>query len=131
MMHILKVKTQNRQIGDLGESLAEKYLKSRGYKIIKKNYVYENTEIDIIASTADTVAFVEVKTRSFKENEDITPSRAVTREKQRKIIKAARHYAAFYAKDKILRLDVIEVTVDGKKQKEINHIKNAFNDTRG
>ena len=126
-MEILKLKTEERRIGDLGEKLARKYLKKRGYKILEKNYVATGNEIDIIAKKNDTVVFVEVKARSYKENDTLSPASAVTPEKQRKIIKCAKYYAAYNARDKILRLDVIEVIVDGKRAKEINHIENAFN----
>ena len=126
-MEILKVKTKNREIGNLGEKIAAKYLKKQGYKILCKNYVAEGNEIDIIAKDGETVAFIEVKTRSFKDGETLSPASAVTAEKQRKIIKTAKIYAAYCARDKILRLDVIEVILEEKRAKEINHIKNAFN----
>ena len=126
-MKILEVKTEERRIGDLGEKFAGKYLKKHGYKILEKNFVAEGNEIDIIAKKGDTVAFVEVKARSFKEGEVLSPASAVTPEKQRKIIKCAKYYAAYHARGKILRLDIIEVIIDGKRAKEINHIQNAFN----
>ncbi|MBQ7333647.1 MAG: YraN family protein [Clostridia bacterium] len=126
-MEILKIKTKKRRIGDLGEKIAAKHLKKQGYKILEKNFVAEGCEIDIIASFGEVVAFVEVKTRSFKEDTLISPSAAVTPEKQRKIIKTAKCYAAYHAHGKILRLDVIEIILDGNKAKEINHIENAFN----
>jgi len=126
-MEILKLKTEKRRIGDLGERLAARYLKKHGYKILEKNFVAEGNEIDIIASLGDVVAFVEVKTRSYKEGEALSPAAAVTPEKMRKIIKTAKCYAAYHAHGKILRLDVIEIILDGSKAKEINHIENAFN----
>ena len=126
-MEILKVKTEKRRVGNLGEKLACRRLKKEGYKILKKNYVAEGNEIDIIARRGEVVAFVEVKTRSYKDGESLSPASAVTPEKQRKIIKAAKCYAAFFARENILRLDVIEVILEGRRAKEINHIENAFN----
>ena len=126
-MEILKVKTEKRKIGNLGEKIAAKFLKKSGYKILERNFVADGNEIDIIASKGELIAFVEVKSRSFKENVQLSPAAAVTPEKQRKIIKTAKYYAAYNAREKILRLDVIEVIIDGKRAKEINHIENAFN----
>ena len=126
-MKILKVKTEKRRTGDKGEAIACRHLRKKGYKILEKNYVAEGNEIDIIAKKGELVAFVEVKTRSYKEGEILTPSSAVTPEKQRKIIKTAKYYAAFNARNSLLRLDVIEVILDGGRAKEINHIENAFN----
>ena len=126
-MEVLKIKTEERRLGNLGEKLAARYLKRKGYKILERNYVNDGNEIDIIATKSGVVAFVEVKARSFKKDTELAPSSAVTPEKQRKIIKTAKYYAAYYARDKILRLDIIEVIIDGKRPKEINHIENAFN----
>lgn len=35
--------------GNIGEELAEKYLRSLGYEILEKNWRYGKNEIDIIA----------------------------------------------------------------------------------
>ena len=128
-MKILEIKTKKRLIGDTGEAIAKKYLKKQGYKILKTNYVALGNEIDIISEKDGTVAFIEVKTRSFgKENpSEPRPSSSVTPDKQRKIINAAKFYAKYNANGKALRLDVIEILLDGKDTKEINHIEGAFN----
>ena len=130
-MKILEVLTEKRKIGNTGEALAIKHLRKNGYKILAKNYVANNNEIDIIAENKTTVAFIEVKTRTAD-----TPSRfeprpasAVTPEKQRGIISAAKYYIyANEIKNKYISLDVIEVYLySDKAQNKIIHIKNAFN----
>ena len=129
-MKILKIKTRNREIGDIGEKLAKKYLKKQGYKILETNYVAYNSEIDIIAKNRTTLAFVEVKTRTQNGTGTalIRPSAAVTPEKQRKIIKCAKQYASSGFEDLNISLDVIEVLLDAsQKPIEINHIVSAFN----
>lgn len=52
-----------RKIGTAGETLAEKYLKKQGYKILQKNFVAPHGEIDIVAKDGDYIVFVEVKRR--------------------------------------------------------------------
>lgn len=47
--------------GKLGEAIAEKYLRSKGYSIIERNYRKKCGEIDIIAKKDKVVHFVEVK----------------------------------------------------------------------
>lgn len=130
-MKILEVLTEKRKVGNLGESLAAKYLKRHGYKIRKKNYVANNNEIDIIAENRTTLVFVEVKTRNSDKISKIEPrpAFAVTPEKQRGIISAANCYIALNEiKNKRIRLDVIEVYLyDDKSQNKIVHIENAFN----
>lgn len=128
-MKILEVKTELRKIGDLGEKLAKKHLKRNGYRILEENYVALGNEIDIIAENKKTLAFIEVKTRSFGKDSlvESRPAAAVTKEKQRKIIKAAKYYSMGSENKKELRFDVIEVIVDNGNQKQINHMEGAFN----
>ena len=130
-MNILKVNTKTRKIGNIGEKIAKKHLKKEGYKIVKKNYVAAGYEIDIIAENKDTIAFVEVKTRTIghQNPKEPRPSSCVTPEKQRKIISCAKYYLAFTGNNtKRVSLDVIEVYLneDGSENKTI-HMENAFN----
>ncbi len=133
-MKILEILTRQRLTGNFGENAAKKHLKRSGYKVIETNYVALNNEIDIIAENKTTIAFVEVKTRSVdsKNKSEYRPAAAVTPEKQRKIIKAAKYYLASSPTiNKKARLDVIEVYVSDlqgrKKVEKIFHIENAFN----
>lgn len=132
-MNILKVKTKKRILGDYGERAARRYLRRRGYKIVKKNFVADSHEIDIIATDKETLVFVEVKTRTLGKinpNEP-RPASSVTPEKQRSIIRAATVYAAYYPTPKKKRFDIIEVYVNQNKDKyslaEIRHLKGTFN----
>ncbi len=50
-------------IGKTGETIAAKYLSSKGYRILERNWRIPTGEIDIICQHGDTVVFVEVKTR--------------------------------------------------------------------
>lgn len=131
-MNILKIGTKNRSIADLGENAATKFLEKEGYKVVKRNYVAKNAEIDIIASKDDILAFVEVKTRNTKwlGAKFSRPAASVTPEKQQKIIKAASVFIGFKYRDMKKRFDVIEVyteSIDGKDiVKEIRHLKNTF-----
>jgi len=50
--------------GRKAESAARAYLEMRGFKIIEQNYRRPRCEIDIVASKADTLHFVEVKYRA-------------------------------------------------------------------
>jgi putative endonuclease len=129
-MKILEVLTRQRRIGNRGEKIAAKPLKKSGYRILCKNYVAFDNEIDIIAEDKTTVAFIEVKTRTVgrESANEPRPASAVTPEKQRKIIHAAKCFLAGYKKERRASLDVIEVylNADGTPNKTL-HIKNAFN----
>ena len=110
--------------GKTGELAAAKYLKSKGYKILAKNFRKTYGEIDIIVQKGENIAFVEVKTR--KSDAFGTPAEFVTVQKQQKIIKAAYTYIQENDLDAEFTFDIVEVYLDGRKIKEINHIKNAF-----
>ena len=129
-MKILKILTAKRKIGNIGEALAAKHLRKKGYKIIKKNYVALGAEIDIIAENKDKLAFVEVKTRTAgRENpKELRPASSVTREKQRKIISTAKYFLGSKNSEKHINLDIIEVYLnEDKTPNKIIHIENAFN----
>jgi putative endonuclease len=129
-MEILKIKTKNRQIGDIGEDAAAKLLKRKKIKIIERNYVAVNHEIDIIAENREMQIFVEVKCRVVKDDSDVRPAEAVNKDKMRAIIKAASYYTAFNPSEKKKRFDVVEVYLKEVKGKfsvlKINHIEGAF-----
>lgn len=112
-------------LGQTGESLAVRYLKKNGYKIIETNYRNKLGEIDIIASDNDVIVFVEVKTR--RNNYYVHPKEAVTKKKQLTISRVAQ--AWLKSKNKIdlkARFDVVAILSD-QKTDEIELIKNAFN----
>ena len=110
--------------GNKGEAAAAKFLKAKGYKILAKNFRKTYGEIDIIAQKGENIAFVEVKTR--KSDAFGTPAEFVTVKKQKRIIKAAYTYVQEKDLDAEFTFDIVEVYLDGRKIKEINHIKNAF-----
>jgi putative endonuclease len=118
----------NKILGNLGETIAENYLKKSGYNIVCKNFRCSIGEIDIIALNKDSLIFVEVKTRTSTKFG--YPKEAVTYHKKNKIIKVAETFLAFNKKytNHIFRFDVIEILVDPKtfKLNNINHIKDAF-----
>ena len=64
-------KRQNKQIGDLGETIACNHLENKGYSIIARNYKKPWVEIDIIAEKNRCVHFVEVKTVSYETKGDL------------------------------------------------------------
>lgn len=109
----------NKKLGRDGEKKAVRYLKKNKYKILETNYRTRFGEVDIIAKKGETVAFIEVKTRLT----DIfgAPSEAVTRERQRKYISAAKYYFAGEIINCTVRFDVIEIF-----RGQLNHIENAF-----
>lgn len=53
-----------RAIGKLGEDLALKFLKNKGFLVITRNFRVRGGEIDLVCQKAGKLNFVEVKTRT-------------------------------------------------------------------
>lgn len=117
------MKKYNYIKGRFGESLVEKYLKKRKFKIIEKNYTIFNTETDIIAKKDNILVFIEVKSRK---NYDFgIPSEAVDKNKIKKLKKNAEIFLTKYGEYyEGVRFDVIEVNLI--ENKVTNHIEGAF-----
>lgn len=124
-------KKDNKSKGDKAEFLAKKYLKSKGFLIIKTNFRLRFGEIDIIAKdTSDEyIVFVEVKYRTTTNYG--TPSQAINYTKIKKIKNTALAYLNLNdLHNKDVRFDVIEIIdsykFSNKPEYKINHIKSAF-----
>ncbi|WP_009633132.1 YraN family protein [Synechocystis sp. PCC 7509] len=82
-------------IGVLGEDFIAQWLQSNGWKILHRRWRCPWGEIDLIANTCDSLAFVEVKTRSAG-SWDAGGLLAITPQKQAKLWKAANYFLATY-----------------------------------
>ncbi|OIO52866.1 YraN family protein [Candidatus Peregrinibacteria bacterium CG08_land_8_20_14_0_20_41_10] len=110
----LLVKT--RAVGALGEGIAEKLLKQRGWKILEKNWHAHWGEIDLIAQEKEEIVFVEVKTR--KGVAFGAPFEAATRWKKRKILKTAQFYLLKKGwESRQYRFDVASIVLEGDQAK--------------
>ncbi len=112
------------RVGKRGEEIAEKYLKKQRYKILDKNFRCKQGEIDIIALDKNEIVIIEIKTRTS--DTFGKPIDAVNTKKQKHIYNAAKYYLyKNKLETKEIRIDVIEIYIEGKKIK-INHIKKAI-----
>ena len=118
-----------KRIGDRGEVIAAAYLEAQGYTILERNYRFEHAEVDLVcfkpAAQGGELVFTEVKTRSglgFGR-----PEEAVTEEKKRHLIRAAKAY--LYERKlegSPCRFDVISIVLQGGQEPEIEHFEDAF-----
>lgn len=131
----MKAFDTTKRTGDFGEKIAVRYLRLHGYTVKERNWRTGHMEIDIIASTLRSIAFVEVKTRTYTPETIQTappPKCAVRQEKQRLTRQAARQYLFEHPTKKAPRMDVIEIWLlkkseNGKaKVARIHHIKAAY-----
>ena len=115
---------QKHIIGKIGEDISCEYLQSLGYKILERNFLCKQGEIDIIALDKKEIVFVEVKTRTnIKYGQPID---AVNIPKQKHIYNAVKYYTYIRnLENEFMRIDVIEIYIKNKKAK-INYIKQAM-----
>lgn len=120
------------ELGVLGEELAERYLKTKGYTILQKNYC--NTigkrlgEIDIVAEKGQELVFVEVKSRLGTSESTLLPEANITREKLRKLERIAQCYLREKRSEKCpYHFDALSVLYDPVlKKAKIRHLEHIF-----
>ena len=115
---------RKQKIGKKGESIAVRYLKKQGYRIIELNYRSKAGEIDIIAREKRSLVFVEVKTRSSRSFG--SPKWAITPKKQKAISMAALYYLKMTNQNDVdARFDVVSIQLQGEDT-QIELVRNAF-----
>ena len=111
---------QHLHLGKQGETLACRYLTSKGYRLLARNWRSHHWELDIVADHYGEIVFVEVKTRT---TEDFAPAlSSITPEKQEFLRKAAGCYLREHGLDAPVRMDVI-VVVGSEPNFEIRHYR--------
>src|SRR5213594_2801411 len=79
-----------RWFGTRSERAAARFLKRLGYRIVARNYVCSQGELDLVGVDRDCVVFVEVRST---ETEDIgRPAASVDTSKQRRLTNLALHF---------------------------------------
>jgi len=89
-------KLEARRAGVRGETYAYWYLRRNGYVFVARNYTPRGIkgELDLVGYDGNTLAFVEVRTRTVRDEAAALPELSVTREKQRVVIRTANRFLA-------------------------------------
>lgn len=115
----------SHDLGRTAELAAADYLERRGWTVLARNWRFHHKEIDLIASRAGTVAFVEVKARRSRSFGH--PMDAITRAKRRDLETAARAWLAQHpGPETDHRFDAIWVIGSGTVVHHIEHVPNAW-----
>ncbi len=137
LSHYSKLTQNHKILGNYGEKLAVQYIKKTGSKVLYRNFKpydfgAKGGEIDIVARDEDTLAFIEVKTRSSYHKRAYD---AVDKTKQSYIKKGASYWLRELKQAVPYRFDIIEVYLVPQEQEaqvdalivpEIIWTKNAF-----
>lgn len=114
----------HNDLGQWGEQTAAEYLERNGLRIVERNWRDRHRDIDIVAIDADTLVFVEVKTR--RDTVFASPETAVDRKKIRSICTAANKYVKLKGIDLPVRFDIVTVVGTPGESYKIDHIEDAF-----
>lgn len=113
----------HNDLGKLGEEMAVEFLEKEGYEIIETNWRFQKAEVDIIAKKENTLAIIEVKTRSSL-NFGL-PQEFVKPKKIQLLVKAVNEYVIRNDLEVEVRFDIIAVHLEGKSL-VIEHLVDAF-----
>ena len=114
-------------IGQIGEELAAKIMRKKGFRVVDTNWKFGHLEMDVIAISRKEIAFVEVKTRTSTFGGK-RPEEFVDELKRRRMAAAANAYIKFHKIELTPRFDIIGITMDATTHevKEVTHLEDAF-----
>ena len=104
----MKTKFDKTEIGQRGEQAAARFLYSRGFEILARNWRSGRYEIDIVARRGDVIHIIEVKCR--KANGLTTPYEALTAKKFEALVCATQRYIEQNAIDCEIEFGLIAAT---------------------
>lgn len=110
--------------GELGERIAERWLRKRGWRVVQRRFRNGRRDIDLVVERDGTVVFVEVKARRGADFGG--PVQAVNWRKQKELERSAMVWIDRHGKDaEIYRFDVVGVLLNGAVVR-VCHVENAF-----
>jgi putative endonuclease len=122
-------KHEARRTGVRGETYAYWYLRRLGYVFVARNYMPRGAkgEIDLIGYDGATLAFVEVRTRTVREQLSALPELSVTTDKQRVVVRTAKRFLAErHLGECPCRFDVLAIDNRPGAAPEVRLHKDAF-----
>jgi len=116
--------TAGQELGLQGELIAERWLVRRGWRVIQRRYRSGHRDIDLVAESGHTIAFVEVKTRRGEAFGG--PVEAVNWKKRRELSRSAFTWIDRHGRPgESYRFDVVGILVTGGRVR-VRHVENAF-----
>jgi putative endonuclease len=110
--------------GELGERIAERWLRRRGWRIVQRRFRSGHRDIDLVVERDGTVAFVEVKARQGADFGG--PVQAVNYRKRKQLERSAMVWIDRHGQEsESYRFDVVGVLLNGADVR-ICHVENAF-----
>ena len=105
----------HNKLGRLGENIAKKFLRQKGFIIIALNWRHLHYEIDIISKHQNVLVFVEVKTRSTYRYG--FPDASIDDKKENRLREAAEIYIEQKDLHNEIRFDIVSVVKNNLEEK--------------
>lgn len=131
----MNFKTDKQKVGKIGENIACRFLMKHGFEIIDRNYWKKWGEIDIIAQKSNMLRFVEVKTVSCENLNNVTyetvyskrPEENVHPWKVKRLSRVIQSYLLEKNNGKEWQFDILSVFLDlNKRQAKIRFLENII-----
>jgi putative endonuclease len=122
-------KQQARRTGVRGETFAYWYLRCHGYVFVAKNYTQRSgrDELDLVGYDCETLASVEVRTRTARDEMTALPELSVTPDKQHVVVRTAKRFLAErHVGDCPCRFDVLAIDNEPGHPQVVRPHKDAF-----
>jgi putative endonuclease len=109
---LIKPEPAEEVLGQRGENVAAKYLRTQGFKILVRNFRCTTGEVDIVA------------------HDDPAPEEQVNNPKRHQVTKAAKFYMSRYGSPQPpARFDVVAIVWPTGREPQIRHTADAFEAT--
>ena len=122
--YVHRMSAARQAFGELGERIAERWLKRQGWRVVQRRFRSGHRDIDLVVEREGTVAFVEVKARRGRYFGD--PIEAVNWSKQNELVRSASVWIDRHGRPtESYRFDVVGILVEGDRVR-VRHVPNAF-----
>ncbi|UCE86159.1 MAG: YraN family protein [Deltaproteobacteria bacterium] len=119
------MRDDRRALGAEGEARAAAHLERRGYRVIDRNVRAGGVELDLVATRARLVVFVEVKTRRGRRHGPAED--AVDALKRARLVRGAAAWLRSHdVRPSRVRFDVIAVEARPNGEFALRHLEGAF-----
>lgn len=116
------------ETGRKGEDLALEFLEGRGMRLVARNWRCSHKELDLVMDDGAFLRIVEVRSLTFPNLQ--SPAESVDLGKRRKVLWAARRFAALNSVQQEIVFDIVSVVFrkdgSGVETGEITYFPDAF-----
>jgi putative endonuclease len=121
---IAAMSAAKQAFGELGERIAERWLRRTGWRVVQRRFRSGHRDIDLVMEREGMIAFVEVKARRGQRFGQ--PVEAVNWRKQKELAKSAQVWIDRHGRpEESYRFDVVGVLMQGD-QVRVRHVEDAF-----